>query len=88
MTTGDSIAQAGGFNLHTEVLDALPLVDHFCHRLALNEWLHTAVGGGDARTRLSPARALGVAIRNICLHPSRCTPWESGRPATTRPPSG
>ena len=68
VTTGESIAQGGGFNLHTQVLDALPLVDHFCSRLALNEWLHTAVGGGDARTRLSPARALGVVIRNICLH--------------------
>ena len=68
VTTEASVAPGGGFNLHTEVLDALPLVDHFCRRLALNQWLHTAVGGGDARTRLSPARALGVAIRNICLH--------------------
>ncbi len=68
VTTGDSDTRGGSFNLHTEVLDALPLVDHFCSRLSLNEWFHTAVGGGDVRTRLSPARALGVVIRNSCLH--------------------
>jgi len=57
-----------GFSLETEVLGALPVLDHYWGRLGLSAWMSRAVGDGDGRSRLSPAKALRVAITNICIH--------------------
>src|SRR5437867_3029802 len=56
------------FVLHTETVGPLPIVDHFLHRLKVGELLHRYVPWADARLKLAPATALGVLIRNLCLH--------------------
>ncbi len=57
-----------GFSLKTEVLGAPPVLDHYWGRLGLSAWMSRAVGDGDGRSRLSLAKALRVAITNICIH--------------------
>lgn len=57
-----------GFLRETEGLGALPVLEHYWGRLGLSGWLSRAVCDGDGRSRLSPAKALRVAITNICIH--------------------
>ena len=57
--------QQGTFELTTEVLGALPVVNHFFHRLGLGEALHRHVPANDRRLALEPASVLGVVVRNL-----------------------
>lgn len=57
----------GPYQLETEVLGALPIVNHFLSRLGVDDGLARRVPAGDASVRLLPAKALGVALRCLCL---------------------
>lgn len=62
------VSSGGGFDLETELVEALPILDHYARRIGLWSWLSRAVGDGDGRSRLSPAKALRVVVTNICCH--------------------
>lgn len=53
--------------LATDVLGALPVVNHFLARLGADQALARRLPEGDASVRLAPASALGVALRCLCL---------------------
>lgn len=57
----------GGFELRSEVLGPLPVVNHFLERLGLGAALERHVPADDRRLRLAPARALGVLVRNLVV---------------------
>jgi transposase len=57
----------GPFELRTQQLGSLPIVNHFAHRLRLDEALADHLGPADPRWRVSPAKALGVVIRNLAV---------------------
>lgn len=63
MVTGDP----GRFNLDTEVLGPLPIIDAFCDRLGLTGLLETFVPHDDARLRLAPATAVAVVVANLVV---------------------
>ncbi len=58
----------GGFSLETELVEALPILSHYAARIGAEAFFERAVGAGDGRTRLSPAKALRVLTMNICVH--------------------
>lgn len=58
----------GPFELDTQVLGPLPVVNTFCDRLGLPALLDTYLPAGDARLKLAPATAIGVVIANLVLH--------------------
>lgn len=58
----------GEFELRTEVLGALPVINHFLDRLGAGELLERHVPHDDRRLRLAPATAIGVVIRNLVTH--------------------
>lgn len=58
----------GPFELDTQVLGALPVVDHFLSRLGLEALLQAHLPHDDARVKLAPAKAIGVVVRNLVLH--------------------
>lgn len=53
------------WELESETLGALPVINHFLDRLGLDAALARAVPHTDRRCRLAPARGLGVLLRNI-----------------------
>ena len=53
--------------LHSLSVDALPLVNHFLQRLGIDSLLNEHVTVLDRRCLLSPAKALGVLLRNLLL---------------------
>jgi transposase len=55
----------GPFELRSERLGPLPLINHFTQRLGLSELLDRAVPTSDGRCRLAYAKAIGVLIRSI-----------------------
>lgn len=61
-------SHGGGFSLTTQLLEALPVLEHYARRLGLGAFFERAVGTGDGRNRLSPAKALSVVTMNICVH--------------------
>ena len=54
------------FNLQSERLGPLPLVNHFIERIGLEEMLHRHVPS-DARCAIPHARALGVLLRSLIV---------------------
>ena len=58
----------GAFELHSEVLGAMPIVDHFLGRLKTAELLERHVPHDDHRLKMAPAVVLGVVVRNLVLH--------------------
>jgi transposase len=56
-----------GFELETQLLGPLPVVNHFLGRLRLDEALARHVPADDRRLRLAPAVALGVVVRNLIV---------------------
>ena len=60
-----------GRSLESLGVGPLPILNHFLERLRLEELFSEFLPGSDARRKLSPARALGVFVRNILLsrHP-------------------
>jgi transposase len=57
----------GRFELHTERVGALPIVNYFCRRAGLDEALAAHVPADDRRLRLAPAAVLGVVVRNLII---------------------
>lgn len=55
------------FALHTHRLGPLPLINHFLHRLGLDELLEQFVPTTDQRVSISHARALGVLLRSLLV---------------------
>lgn len=55
------------FTLASELLGALPVINHFLGRLGIDDLLARYVPSDDARLRLAPATTLGVLIRNLVV---------------------
>ena len=56
------------FELRSEGVDALPIVNHFLRRVGLDEALAAHVPRDDRRLRLAPSAALGVVVRNLIVN--------------------
>ena len=54
------------FRLETQILGALPVIDHFLSRLGVDSRLERRVPASDDSVRLRPAKALGIAVRCLC----------------------
>jgi len=57
-----------GFELDTQLLGPLPVINAFCARLGLDALLPRFLPHDDARLRLAPATAVGVVVRNLVVH--------------------
>lgn len=57
----------GPFELRSETLGALPVVNHFLDRMGLSALLTRHLPHDDARLRLAPAAVIGVVVRNIIV---------------------
>ncbi len=57
----------GPFELESTSLGALPLIDQFLARIDLAGTLARHLPGGDARTTLPAATAVGVLVCNLCV---------------------
>lgn len=55
----------GPWELHAHTIGELPLINRFMDRLGLDDLLARYVPDNDRRLRLSPARALGLLVRNV-----------------------
>jgi transposase len=55
------------FELRSEAVGALPIVNHFLERIGLDAALQAFVRSDDRRLRLCPALVLGVVVRNLAL---------------------
>jgi transposase len=55
------------FELHSERVGALPIVNWFLARIGVDEALAAHVPTDDRRLRLAPAAALGVVVRNLIV---------------------
>jgi transposase len=56
-----------GFELCSERVGVLPIVNHFLDRLGVDRALAAFVPADDRRLRLAPATALGVVVRNLIV---------------------
>ena len=59
--------QPDRFELATELLGPLPVINAFCARLGLAALLESYLPREDARLRLAPATAVGVVVRNLVI---------------------
>jgi hypothetical protein len=59
---------SGAFELSSELLGPLPVINHFLSRMGLSGSLDRFVPDDDARLRLAPAAVLGVVVRNLVTH--------------------
>ena len=59
--------QPDSFELATELLGPLPVINAFCARLGLAALLESYLPREDARLRLAPATAVGVVVRNLVI---------------------
>ncbi len=59
--------QPDRFELATELLGPLPVINAFCARLGLAAVLESYLPREDARLRLAPATAVGVVVRNLVI---------------------
>ena len=57
----------GPFQLHSETVGALPIVNHFLSRMGLVESLDRHVPNDDARLRFAPAVVIGLVVRNLIV---------------------
>ena len=57
------------YELDSELLGPLPVINHFLARMGLVGSLERFVPHDDARLRLAPAAVLGVVVRNLVTHP-------------------
>lgn len=57
----------GPYELTTQVLGPLPIVNAFCDRLGLSELLETFLPHDDSRLKLASATGIGVLVRNLVL---------------------
>jgi transposase len=61
------LARWRGRSLRAQTLGALPILNRLLKRTRLEEFLHAALPPHDARTKLSPAKALLVLLRNLLV---------------------
>lgn len=61
------VARAGGAVLRSATVGALPIVSEVLCRIRLEEFLRDALPKEDGRTKLSPAKALLVLLRNLLV---------------------
>ncbi|MGH2651352.1 MAG: IS1634 family transposase, partial [Actinomycetota bacterium] len=61
------MADPGEFELASEILGPLPVVNHFLDRIGLAEHLDRHLPNDDARLRLDPATVIGVVVRNLMV---------------------
>jgi transposase len=61
------VARAGGCVLRSATVGPLPLVNRLLRRARLEEFLRDALPKEDGRTKLSPAKALLVLLRNLLV---------------------
>ncbi len=61
------MATVGDFELASETLGSLPIVNHFLSRMGVDGRLDTHLAHSDARLRLAPATVIGVVVRNIVV---------------------
>ncbi|MGI8937487.1 MAG: IS1634 family transposase [Iamia sp.] len=57
----------GPFELTSEALGPLPIVNHFVHRIGLSGRLERHLRADDGRLRLAPATVIGVVVRNLIV---------------------
>jgi hypothetical protein len=55
------------FQLHSEVVGSLPVINHFLARIGLGDLLERHLPRDDARLRLAPATVIGVVARNLIV---------------------
>lgn len=55
------------FELTTQRLGALPIVDHFLERIGVRGLLERHLPAGDRRVMLPAAVAIGLLVRNLCV---------------------
>lgn len=60
-------APQGAFELSTQRLGALPIVDHFLARIGLRGLLERHLPAGDELVMLPAAVTIGVLVRNLCV---------------------
>ena len=60
-------AHAGAHTLHSQRIAALPILDHFLHRLRLAEFLRDHLPREDGRTRVPTATAVLLLVRNFLV---------------------
>ena len=60
-------ARARGRILQSTTVGALPILNRFLDRMRLEEFLRAALPPEDPRTKLSPAKALLLLVRNVLL---------------------
>ncbi|MGH2697321.1 MAG: IS1634 family transposase [Actinomycetota bacterium] len=61
------MAGPGPFELASEVLGPLPVVNHFLDRIGLAGRLERHLPNDDRRLRLAPATVIGVVVRNLVV---------------------
>jgi hypothetical protein len=61
------VDQPDRFELATELLGPLPVINAFCARLGLAALLESYLPREDARLRLTPATAVGVVVGNLVI---------------------
>lgn len=61
------MSQREPFELRTQKIGALPIVDRFLVRMGVEGVLARYLPAADRRIELEPARAVGVIVRNLCL---------------------
>jgi len=57
----------GTFELASETVGPLPIVNHFLARMGLGEMLEHHLPRDDARLRLAPAAVIGMVVRNLVV---------------------
>lgn len=57
----------GEFELHSETVGALPVVNHFLERMRVGEILERHLPHDDARLRLAPATVIALVVRNLIV---------------------
>lgn len=67
MGTGTGEKTGTCLELSSELVGALPIIEHFLGRIGFDRLLAAHVPGEDSRLRLQPAAALGVVVRNLAV---------------------
>jgi hypothetical protein len=62
-----NVARSARDTLRSYTVGALPILDQFLRRMRLEDFLRGALPPEDRRTKLSPAKALLVLLRNLVL---------------------
>ncbi len=66
-TTAGNVARSARKTLRSHAVGALPILDDLIRRMRLEEFLRAALPPVDRRTKLAPAKALLVLLRNLLV---------------------